>query len=46
MLNASAALMVSGRAGSLEEGLTIADHALDQGRAYEVLKDVVRISNE
>lgn len=46
ILNAAAALMVSGRAGSLEEGLTIADHSLDQGRAYEVLKDVVRISNE
>lgn len=46
MLNAAAALMVSGRAGSLEEGLTIAEHSLDQGRAYEVLKDVVRISNE
>jgi len=46
ILNAAAALMVSGRAGSLDEGLTIADHSLDQGRAYEVLKDVIRISNE
>ncbi|HSA58709.1 MAG TPA: anthranilate phosphoribosyltransferase [bacterium] len=46
MLNAAAALMVSGRASSLEEGLTIAEHSLDQGRAYEVLKDVIRISNE
>lgn len=46
ILNAAAALMVSGRAASLEEGLTVADHALDQGRAYEVLKDVIRISNE
>jgi anthranilate phosphoribosyltransferase len=46
MLNAAAALMVSGRAGSMEEGLTIAEHSLDQGRAYEVLKDVIRISNE
>jgi anthranilate phosphoribosyltransferase len=46
MLNAAAALMVSGRAAGLEEGLTIAEHSLDQGRAYEVLKDVVRISNE
>lgn len=46
VLNASAALVTSGRARSLEEGLTIADHSLDQGRAYEVLKDVIRISNE
>ena len=46
MLNAAAGLMVSGRAGSMEEGLTIAEHSLDQGRAYEVLKDVIRISNE
>jgi anthranilate phosphoribosyltransferase len=45
-LNAAASLMVSGRASGLEEGLAIADHSLDQGRAYEVLKDVVRISNE
>lgn len=45
-LNAAAALMVSGRASGLEEGLTIAEHSLDQGRAYEVLKDVIRISNE
>ncbi len=46
MLNAAAGLMVSGRAGSMEEGLTISEHSLDQGRAYEVLKDVIRISNE
>ncbi len=46
VLNAAAALMVSGRAASLEEGLAVADHSLDQGRAYEVLKDAVRISNE
>ncbi len=46
VLNAAAALYVSGRAQSLEEGLTIADHSLDQGKAYQVLQDVIRISNE
>lgn len=46
VLNAAAALTVAGRAASLEEGLAVGEHSIDQGRAYEVLKDVIRISNE
>lgn len=46
VLNAAAALTVSGRAKDLEEGITVAEHSLDQGKAYEVLKNLIRISNE
>lgn len=46
LLNAAATFYVAGRATSLEEGMTVGEHSLDQGRAYEVLKDLVRISNE
>ena len=46
LLNAAAAFYVAGRATSLEEGLAIGEHSLDHGRAYEVLKNVIRISNE
>lgn len=46
MLNAAAAFVASGRARSVEEGLAVSEHSLDQGHAYQVLKDVIRISNE
>ncbi len=46
VLNAAAALMVVGRARDLSEGIKIAKHSLDQGKAYQVLRDLVRISNE
>ncbi len=46
VLNAAAALVVVGRAKSWEEAMTIADHALDQGKAVRVMRDLVRISNE
>jgi len=46
LLNAAVALVAVGRATSLEEGLSVGEHALDQGRAYQVMKDLIRISNE
>ncbi|QQR79975.1 MAG: anthranilate phosphoribosyltransferase [Deltaproteobacteria bacterium] len=46
LLNAAAAFVAVGRALSFEEGITVAEHSLDQGHAYQVLKDVIRISNE
>lgn len=46
LLNAAAAFYVAGRAANLEEGLAVGEHSLDQGRAFEVLKNVIRISNE
>ncbi len=46
LLNAAAAFYVAGRAKDLGEGLTIGEHSLDQGRSYQALKDLIRISNE
>ncbi len=46
LLNAAAALIASRRAMSWEEGLEIGEHAVDQGKAYQVLKDLIRVSNE
>lgn len=46
LLNAAAALIAAGRATSWEEGIAIGEHSLDQGKALQVLKEVVRISNE
>ncbi len=37
-LNAGAALYVAGRAGSLEDGLALADRAVSEGRAKEVFE--------
>jgi anthranilate phosphoribosyltransferase len=44
-LNAAAALVVSGLAGSFEEGLAQAARSLDSGRAADVLDGLVRVSN-
>lgn len=46
LINAAAALFVSGRARNMEEGLAIGEHAIDQGKALQALKELVRISNE
>ncbi|MCS7142635.1 MAG: anthranilate phosphoribosyltransferase [Aigarchaeota archaeon] len=44
LLNAAAALMVSGRASNLEEGRDMAREALYSGRPYEKLKLLVKYS--
>ena len=46
ILNAAAAVKVSGRAQEWNEAIEVAVHSLDQGKAYQVLKDLVRVSNE
>ncbi|MBI3541456.1 MAG: anthranilate phosphoribosyltransferase [Deltaproteobacteria bacterium] len=46
LLNAAAAFMAVGRVQHWEEGITLGEHSLDQGKALQVLKDVVRITNE
>ena len=46
VLNAGAALLVAGAAGSLEEGRQLADRALSSGAALRTLDALVRISNE
>lgn len=45
-LNAAAALVVAGAAGSIEEGLTLADEAISSGRSAETLEGLRRISHE
>ncbi|MDE7243311.1 MAG: anthranilate phosphoribosyltransferase [Oscillospiraceae bacterium] len=44
-LNAGAALYIGGRAGTLEEGVKLAESLLDSGRAAEKLAEVVRYTN-
>lgn len=46
LLNAMAALVVSGRAKDWEEGFSIAGHSIDQGKALNALKNLIRVSNE
>ncbi|MBI5427110.1 MAG: anthranilate phosphoribosyltransferase [Nitrospinae bacterium] len=45
LLNASAGIVVSGKADSLEQGLELARRSLDSGAAYRKLQDLVQISN-
>jgi anthranilate phosphoribosyltransferase len=45
LLNAAAALVVSGRAKSLKEGVTIGAKSLDSGAAAARLKHLIAISN-
>lgn len=42
LANAAAGIYVGGKADSLAEGLVIAQEALDSGRAFERLRDLVR----
>jgi len=46
LLNAAGALLVSGAAGSLSEGLGLAQRSIDSGAARQKLKDLCRITNE
>lgn len=46
LLNASAALYVGGKAESLEEGIKLAEEAIDSGKAYKVLEKLVEKSNQ
>jgi len=45
MLNTAAALLIVGKAGSLEEGAKLAGAALDDGRAAATLAKLVAVSN-
>lgn len=46
LLNAGAALVVAGRAGTLEAGIAVATQALDNGAAKQALDRLVSITNE
>ncbi|WP_353662419.1 anthranilate phosphoribosyltransferase [Hydrogenimonas sp. SS33] len=45
LVNAAGALVVDGRAKSLEEGLAIAAETIDSGRALSALEKIVEVSN-
>jgi anthranilate phosphoribosyltransferase len=44
LLNAGAALLVAGRAGSVEDGIAQASHAIDRGDARRTLARLIAIS--
>ncbi|MRJ02408.1 MAG: anthranilate phosphoribosyltransferase [Epsilonproteobacteria bacterium] len=44
LLNAGAALMVDGKAGSIQEGIEMAMEAIDDGRAREKLEEIIEVS--
>ncbi len=46
LLNAAAALVVSGQAEDLREGLEVARQAIDSGHALAVLEHLVAFTNE
>lgn len=46
LLNAGAALCAGGRAATIKEGIVMAAESIDSGKAYHVLEELVKISNE
>ena len=44
-LNAGASLLIAGKAGSVAEGISLANEALDNGRAAAALERLVQVSN-
>lgn len=46
LYNASAGLVIAGKAGDLKQGVEIAKEAIDSGKAHITLKKLVEISNE
>jgi len=45
LLNAAAALLVAGKAGTLRDGVTLAAEAIDSGKAFKVLEALVARTN-
>ncbi len=45
LLNAGASLYIGGIAGSIEEGIKLAEEAIDSGKALEVLQKLVEYTN-
>jgi len=45
VLNAAAAIYVAGKTGSIREGLPVAEEAIDSGRAFEKLEQLIKESN-
>lgn len=45
LMNSSAALVVAGKAEGLKEAMLIASEAIDSGKAYSRLQEIIRLSN-
>ena len=45
LLNAGAALLISGQAATLEQGILLAAKAIDSGRAMAVLNNLITFTN-
>jgi len=46
ILNAAAAMFITGRYESIEAAVTVAQDVIDSGKAYEKLEEFIRFSNE
>lgn len=46
LLNAAAALLVAGKAGTLRDGVALAAEAIDSGKAMKVLEALVQLSHD
>lgn len=46
VLNAAAAIYAGGKAGSIKDGIPIAEHSVDSGKAFEKLDELVRFTGE
>ena len=46
VLNAAAALFVSGKFESIESAVNVANEVIDDGQAYKKLEEFIRFSNE
>lgn len=46
LFNAAAALLIAGKANTLEMGVSLAADSIDSGRAKKVLADLVRVTND
>ncbi len=46
VLNAGAALHISGKTGSLKDGIELAMESIDSGKAMGILEKLIRLSNE
>ena len=45
VLNAGAAIYIAGKADSIAEGIKLAEESIDSGKANEVLRKLVEMSN-
>ena len=45
LMNAGASLYIGGKAGSMREGISLAEKLIDSGKALETLERLIQVSN-